>query len=145
MKLFTIGFTKKSAQEFFELLKSNQIELLVDIRLHPEGQLAGFSKKGDLKYFLKELINCDYIHFEYLAPTKEILNVYRQDKNWDKYQHSFLELLRNRGIPQILDRRMFEEKKCCLLCSEPTSTRCHRRLVAELLAKSWDDVVVVHL
>jgi len=145
LKLYTIGFTKKTAKQFFDLLKLNGIECLVDIRLHPDGQLAGFTKKEDLRYFLKELIGCDYRHIERLAPADEILKAYRSDNNWNKYQSSFLALLQERGIPQTLDRSLFEEKVCCLLCSEPTPEKCHRRLVAELLAKDWKDVTIVHL
>ncbi len=145
MKLYTIGFTQKSAQEFFELLKKNQVDCLVDIRLRPDGQLAGFTKKQDLKYFLKALIDCDYRHIDRLAPTDEILKAYRADKNWQKYESSFLALLQNRGIPETLDRTLFEEKTCCLLCSEPTPDKCHRRLVADLLKNNWNDVIINHL
>ncbi len=84
MKLYTIGFTKKTAKQFFELLKGNDVECLVDIRLHPDGQLAGFTKKGDLRYFLEELIGCDYRHELRLAPSDEILKTYRKDHNWVK-------------------------------------------------------------
>ena len=145
MKLYTIGFTKKTARQFFDLLRKNGIECLVDIRLHPDGQLAGFTKKEDLRYFLKELIGCDYHHIERLAPIDEILKAYRSDNDWNKYQRSFLALLQERRIPEMLDWTLFEEKVCCLLCSEPTPEKCHRRLVAELLAKSWENVEIIHL
>ncbi len=145
MNLFTIGFTQKSARTFFNILKENQVECLVDIRLHPDGQLAGFTKKEDLRFFLKELIQCDYRHIDRLAPTDEILKAYRADKNWTKYESAFLPLLNQRGIPQTLDRTLFEEKNCCLLCSEPTPEKCHRRLVAELLTENWKDVIIHHL
>jgi uncharacterized protein (DUF488 family) len=145
VKLFTIGFTQKSAQQFFELLEKNGIECLVDIRLHPHGQLAGFTKKEDLRYFLKRLIRCEYRHIDRLAPTDEILKAYRSDKNWEKYVLAFQTLLDQRGAPQTLDRTLFEDKTCCLLCSEPTPEHCHRRLVAERLAAAWQPVVIVHL
>lgn len=145
MKLYTIGFTQKSAQQFFELLEKNGVECLVDIRLHADGQLAGFTKKEDLRYFLKRLIDCDYHHIDRLAPTDDILKAYRSDKNWPKYAAAFQSLLNQRGIPQSLDRTLFEEKKCCLLCSEPTPEHCHRRLVAERLADEWNNVTIIHL
>lgn len=72
MKIYTVGFTKKSAKEFFNILKRNKIEQIIDIRLNNTSQLAGFTKKNDLKYFLKELCKIDYKHFNFLAPTKEI-------------------------------------------------------------------------
>lgn len=145
MKLYTIGFTQKTAQQFFELLEKNNIECVVDIRLHPSGQLAGFTKKEDLPYFLKHLIGCNYIHIVRLAPTDEILKAYRIDKNWSKYEAAFQSLLDERCIPESLDRTLFEEKTCCLLCSEPTPKQCHRRLVAERIAKAWDISTIIHL
>ncbi|MEI7989505.1 MAG: DUF488 domain-containing protein [Chloroflexota bacterium] len=145
MKLYTIGFTQKTAQEFFNLLQKNGVERLVDIRLHPDGQLAGFTKKEDLRYFLRRLNNCDYRHIDQLAPTDEILKEYRADHNWAKYVSAFEALLDQRGIPETLERSLFEEKTCCLLCSEPTPEKCHRRLVAERLAKTWNDVTILHL
>ncbi len=138
MKLFTIGFTQKTAQQFFELLEKNGVERIVDIRLHPDGQLAGFSKKGDLGYFLKQLIGCDYVHSIQLAPTEEIMKTYHRDKDWSKLETSFQALLDQRGIPETLDRSLFEEKTCCLLCSEAKPAQCHRRLVAERLAQTWN-------
>jgi uncharacterized protein (DUF488 family) len=145
MKLFTIGFTQKSAQQFFELLQKNKIECLVDIRLHPDGQLAGFTKREDLKYFLHTITGCEYRHFLNLAPTDEILKAVRADHNWLRYEKSFEELMDERGIPETVDRTLFEQKTCCLLCSEPTPDFCHRRLVAERLAREWKDVEIIHL
>jgi uncharacterized protein (DUF488 family) len=145
MKLYTIGFTQKSAQQFFELLEKSKVECLIDIRLHPDGQLAGFTKREDLRYFLKQLIGCDYRHIDRLAPSDEILKAYRADKNWARYAAAFLALLEQRGIPDTLDRTLFDEKSCCLLCSEPTPEHCHRRLVAERLAQAWQPVEIIHL
>ncbi len=145
MKLYTIGFTQKTARQFFHLLKQNGVSCLVDIRLHPEGQLAGFAKKEDLRYFLAELIGCDYRYFPQLTPTDDILKTYRADHNWQKYVTAFETLLDQRGIPTTLDRTLFEEKTCCLLCSEPTAEKCHRRLVAERLARTWGKVEIIHL
>jgi uncharacterized protein (DUF488 family) len=145
MKLYTLGFTQKSAQQFFDLLEKNKIECLLDIRLHPDGQLAGFTKREDLRYFLKQLIHCEYRHMDLLAPSDEILKAYRSDKNWAKLSAAFLALLDQRGVPQSLDRSLFEEKTCCLLCSEATPEHCHRRLVAERLAQAWQPLEIIHL
>lgn len=145
MKIYTIGFTKKTAQQFFDILKQNGIQCLVDIRLHPDGQLAGFTKKEDLRYFLKELVSCDYRHWPQLAPTDVILKTYRKDHNWQKYMAGFEGLMDERDVPGILDKTLFEDKVCCLLCSEPTPEQCHRRLVAERLSKAWNGVEIVHL
>jgi uncharacterized protein (DUF488 family) len=145
MKIFTIGFTQKTAEQFFGLLRVNRIERIVDIRLRPEGQLAGFAKKDDLAYFLRELANgCQYIHMPDLAPTSEILDEYRKDKNWTRYLLQFHALMDERNIPDALNRKDFETSSA-LLCSEATPGYCHRRLVAERMAAAWPSVEIVHL
>ena len=146
MKIYTIGFTQKSAQDFFEQLKQNGVQRLVDIRLNPKGQLAGFTKQEDLPYFLDRLAaGCQYAYMPELAPTKDILNDYRSDSDWRRYEQRFEGLMDERQIPAILDRSEFEQVRTCLLCSEPTPEQCHRRLVAERLAAYWQDVEVIHL
>jgi uncharacterized protein (DUF488 family) len=145
VKLFTIGFTKKTAKQFFDLLKQNGVNCLIDIRLHPDGQLAGFTKKVDLQYFLKELNGCEYLHWPQLAPSDEILKAYRENHDWPKYAEAFDTLLDQRSIPNSLERPLFEEKVCCFLCSEPTAEKCHRRLVAERLAQTWGGFEIIHL
>ncbi len=144
MRIYTVGFTKKSAREFFEILKRNNIEQVVDIRLNTTSQLAGFTKKGDLEYFLKELCDIGYYPFQFLAPTKEMRNRYIKSKDWDVYVNEYIELLKIRKVLDKLDKSFFE-KKICFLCSEPTADHCHRRLLVEYLKEHWDDVEAVHL
>jgi uncharacterized protein (DUF488 family) len=146
MKIYTIGFTQKRAEKFFELLCQNKIERLVDIRLKPGGQLAGFAKQEDLPYFLDKLADgCRYVHMPQLAPSAEILSDYRAGMEWTDYVERFEALMDERGIPDSLKRKEFEEHTSCLLCSEHTPEHCHRRLVAERLAVHWEDVEIVHL
>jgi uncharacterized protein (DUF488 family) len=146
MKIYTIGFTKKNAQTFFELLRQNGVQRLVDIRLKPSGQLSGFAKKEDLPYFLDRLAGrCAYVHMPELAPSEEILKAYRETKNWSLYAVQFQSLMDLRDIPDTLERASFEKQASCLLCSEDTPKQCHRRLVAERLAEHWPDVEIIHL
>jgi len=145
MKLYTIGFTKKSAARFFALLQENGVERVVDIRLNPGGQLSGFAKGSDLAWFLERLNGCGYLHLPELAPTADILSGYRQDHDWTRYVQRFESLMDERGIPGAFDRASFEASASCLLCSEATPERCHRRLVAERIARAWPEVEVVHL
>lgn len=145
MRLYTIGFTKKSAERFFTLLRDNGIKRLVDIRLHPGGQLAGFTKQGDFPYFLRHLADCDYHHFPLLAPSDDILSDYRKDHDWGRYVARFEALMDAREIPSSLDRLFFAEKACCLLCSEATPEQCHRRLIAERIARAWSGTEIVHI
>ena len=146
MQLYTIGFTQKRAEQFFRLLREHEVARLIDIRLKPGGQLAGFAKKEDLPYFLRTLSNgCGYVHMPELAPGKELLVDYRKDGDWERYEARFQLLMDERSIPDSLDRALFETARCCLLCSEATADHCHRRLVAERLATRWADVQIIHL
>ncbi len=146
MKLYTIGFAEKSAELFFELLRQHGVQRVVDIRLRPDGQLAGFAKRGDLPYFLSKLAEgCQYVHLPELAPTREMLTEYHSDSDWSRFARRFEALMDERGIPGMLDRTGFETVTSCLLCSEPTPEHCHRRLVAERLATYWPYVEVTHL
>jgi uncharacterized protein (DUF488 family) len=145
MRLYTIGFTQKTAQRFFGLLAEHGVERVVDIRLKPSGQLSGFAKQSDLAWFLDRLNGAAYIHLPELAPSAEIRDTYRKDHDWETYVPRFEALMDARGIPDVLDSAVFAESVSCLLCSEPTPERCHRRLVAERLARVWPDVTVIHL
>ena len=145
MKLYTIGFTQKSAESFFDLLQQNGVQRVIDIRLRPNSQLAGFGKKEDLAYFLSRLIDCEYYHLEALAPTDEILSQYRKDHDWDRYEQSFNKLMDARDIPESLDASLFTTRTSCLLCSEALPDKCHRSLVAKRLTRRWPDLEIVHL
>lgn len=144
MKIFTIGFTKKSAEEFFTKLRTSGAKRLVDVRLNNVSQLAGFAKKNDLKFLLREICEMDYAHAPLLAPTQELLDRYKKDRGpWADYEHDFLELMRSRKIEASVSRETIAEG--CLLCSEEKPEHCHRRLVAEYLKDSWGDVEIVHI
>jgi uncharacterized protein (DUF488 family) len=144
MKLFTIGFTKKTAQKFFGLLRGSGAKRVVDVRLNNVSQLAGFAKKDDLAFFLKEVAGMEYVHVPELAPTQEMLDAYKKEKgDWRLYEQRFLGLMRERKIEEKLPRSIFEGG--CLLCSEDKPHQCHRRLVAEYLQQHWGDVDVKHL
>ena len=146
MEIYTIGFTKKSAAEFFGILKRAGIRRLIDVRLNNRSQLAGFTKAGDLEYFLGEVCSAEYMHLPDLSPTKEILDAYKKKAMpWEVYQRAFLALLAERKVEEnVVEVRLFEVP-CVLLCSEPTAEHCHRRLVAEYLGSKWGDVEIVHL
>lgn len=144
MKIFTIGFTKKSAQTFFTQLQSADARRLIDVRLNNVSQLAGFTKRDDLRYFTRAICNIDCLHMPDLAPTAEILDAYKKHKgDWAVYERQFLDLMEARHIenkisPEVLDGG-------CLLCSEEKPHHCHRRLVAEYLQEHWDNVEIEHI
>ncbi|MFD3525222.1 DUF488 family protein [Streptomyces sp. NPDC058653] len=144
MKLYTIGFTKKSAEKFFGLLREAEVSSLIDVRLNNVSQLSGFAKRDDLRYFLGEICGAQYAHRTELAPTKEMLDAYKKrDVGWAAYEERFLKLMKARRIEDEIRREVFDN--AVLLCSEDNARHCHRRLVAEYLAQKWDDVEIEHL
>ena len=146
MEIYTIGFTKKSAEQFFGALRQAGVKRLLDVRLNNVSQLAGFSKRDDLAYFLRELCQAEYRHEPLLAPTQELLDEYRKTgSGWDLYEIGFLRLMSDRSVDERISPDLFVEPTA-LLCSEPTAERCHRRLVVEYLNDRWGDVLQpVHL
>jgi uncharacterized protein (DUF488 family) len=145
MRIYSIGFTQRSAEDFFTTLKSAGIRRLVDIRLNNTSQLAAFAKKDDLAYFLKAICDIRYHHEPLLAPTQEILDAYKKNKgDWGAWERDFNALISSRRIEKKLDRAEFAEPTV-LLCSELTPEHCHRRLALEYLQKKWDGVEVVNL
>lgn len=143
-EIFTIGFTKKTAEYFFDKLKRAGVKRIVDVRLNNVSQLAGFAKKVDLQYFLRELGGIEYVHLPELAPTKDILDAYKKHKgDWGDYETKFLDLMRHRQIENTLDASLLDGG--CLLCSEDQPHYCHRRLIAEYLNDKWGGISVNHL
>ena len=145
MEVFTAGFTQKSAAEFFGTLQRAGIRRLVDVRLNNVSQLAGFTKRDDLAYFLRAICQADYHHELLLAPSPELFDAYRKQHGpWDVFERGFLGLMAERQVEQRLDRALFAGPTV-LLCSEPTAEHCHRRLAVEYLARHWGDIEPVHL
>ncbi len=144
MKVFTIGFTRKSARQFFEMLRRSGAKRVVDVRLNNVSQLAGFAKRDDLEFFLKEVCGMDYVHTPDLAPTQEMLDEYKKLKgDWQTYEKRFLDLMEKRKIEERIPKEVVAEG--CLLCSEDKPHHCHRRLVVEYLRQQWGDLDINHL
>ncbi len=144
MKLYTIGFTKKTAEEFFTRLIRADVKRVIDVRLNNVSQLAGFAKRDDLRYFLKKIGGIDYFHRPDLAPTQEILDAFKKNKGrWADYERDFLRLLSIREIEKEVTPELLNE--ACLLCSEEKPEQCHRRLVADYFRSKWGNVDILHL
>lgn len=144
MRLMTIGFTKKSARQFFEALQAAGVKRVADVRLNNVSQLAGFAKRNDLEYFLRTICGINYVHLPDLAPTQEILDGFKKHGgSWQEYEDRFLDLMARRRIEKTLTRELLED--ACLLCSEHEPHHCHRRLVAEYLDQHWGDIEIQHL
>lgn len=143
--MYTIGFSRKTAAEFFQALRRAGIKRVVDVRLNNTSQLAGFTKRGDLTFFLKELCNAEYTHETLLAPTYDLLRLYKREAgDWNEYESRFLALMASRKIEERLNPALLDGPTV-FLCSEPSAEHCHRRLVLEYLRDRWGPFEIVHL
>src|ERR1700719_2318652 len=146
--LCTIGFTGKTAEDFFDLVRHAEVQSVIDVRQNRTGQLSAFAKYPDLEFFLRQIGDIGYRHEPLLAPSPELRKSYQEGKDWPAYEEGFLNLLKQRAVPQSLDTSSWPAN-VALLCTEPGPEKCHRRLVAEMLAEHWgaagDDVEVRHL
>ena len=144
MKLFTMGFSKKSADEFFTKLINAGVKQVLDIRLWNTSVLAGFTKKNDLEFFLNKIGNIGYKHLPLLAPTEQLLDKYKKGEiAWSEYERDFLTLLNERKPENELATENLDA--ACLLCSEKEPMHCHRRLVAEYLTNKFGNMEIIHL
>ncbi len=145
MEVYTIGFTQRTARQFFETLKTAGVRRLLDVRLNNVSQLAGFAKRDDLAYFLETILGMEYRHEPLLAPTQEMLDAYKKQRgDWRDYERLFVALMAERKVEAAFDRSLFETPTV-LLCSERTSEHCHRRLVLEYLQAKWGGIEIVDL
>ena len=143
-RIFTIGYAGKDAQEFFTILKQGGIKKVVDVRLYITSQLAGFTKSRDIEYFLRTIVGADYIHLPIMAPTKQLLNDYKKGQiSWPQYEDMFNAIIAQRQIERHLTAQDMDMN--CFLCSEAKADKCHRRLIAEYLARHWQNVSIQHL
>lgn len=145
LAIYSIGFTQRTAEEFFGTLRGAGIKRLLDVRLNNTSQLSGFAKRDDLRFFLREVCDAAYEHEPLLAPTQEMLDAYKKRKGaWAEYEREFVALMCERRIEDKVSRTAFEVPTA-LLCSERTAECCHRRLVMEYLAEKWGRVTLHHL
>lgn len=145
MEIYTIGFTQTSAEGFFGRLNAAGVKRLLDVRLNNSSQLAGWAKRADLPYFLRELCGATYVHEARLAPTQTLLDAYKKNGgDWQEYERDFFALMAEREI-ENLPPALFFDVPTVLLCSEATAEHCHRRLVLEYLARHWKPFTVTHL
>lgn len=143
-QLYTIGFTKKSAKQFFGLIKEAGVKRIVDVRRRPNSQLAGFANNRDLAWFLSELCKVDYVHVAELAPSPELLDDYRKKRiDWRGYKPRFTKQMKDAEIKDRMGAIL--RPRDCLLCSEHEPNECHRSLVTKYLVKEWGNVKVEHL
>lgn len=145
IEVYTIGYTKKSAEDFFNKLESHKVKKLIDVRVNNTSQLAGFTRKKDLEFFLKEIPGIKYEHILDLAPTTSLLKSYRNKEiDWNSYSEKFLALLEDRKVENIILPEMMHQS--CLLCSESTEEKCHRRLIVEYFSHKWGgDIRAIHI
>ena len=145
-KIFTIGFTRKTAEEFFTTLENNGVRKVIDVRLNNTSQILGFSKYPDIEYFLRKILDVEYFHDRKFAPSEKILTRYKKNIiGWDDYEKEFAELMKYRDIETYIADKYSAQENYCLLCSEVSPENCHRRLVAEKIREVLEDIKIIHL
>ena len=143
--LFTIGTSKKSLRRFIELLREAEVDAVIDTRRNNTSQLAGFSKKEDLAFLLREGFRIGYEHRPELAPTEPLLAAFLKSKDWERYSMGFLDEMEAGGMREILADRLSRYRRPCLLCACDSEQRCHRRLLTEALQEARPGLEVRHL
>ena len=147
IKLFTIGSSEKTAEEFFTLLKNAGVCRIIDVRLENSSHLLSFTRMTHLPYLLREIGEIDYEHKPVLAPTENILYTWKasqkRDIDWKRYKRRFIPVLRRRKIETLV--KPADLDNACLLCSESKPENCHRRLVGRYLRDRWADNVKVEI
>jgi len=144
IKLFTIGFTEKSAEQFFDLLINAGVKKIIDTRINNVSQLAGYAKGRDLEYFAKKIGHLEYEHRIDYAPTKALLKRYRGKLiTWPEYKVEYTRLLDERNILTNTDFQSLHN--ACLLCSEHMPEQCHRKILAEYLRNHNRKIKIIHL
>jgi len=144
MTIYTIGYGGKNAEDFFQTLTDAGVKTLLDVRLYNTSQLAGFTKRDDLKFFLKTLCQCEYRHLKELAPAPGLLDGYKKQLiTWAQYETEYNRYLSTLTFNHFLSKR--DLASGCFLCAEPTPEQCHRRLIVEYIQAHMTDVSIVHL
>jgi uncharacterized protein (DUF488 family) len=143
--LYTIGYQRKPLATFIGQLRQAGVDAVIDVRLRNTSHLAGYTKRDDLAFLLREGFSIAYEHHPGLAPTPEILDAYRDDQDWTAYEPRFLRLLAERTAEEVGREILARYLAPCLLCRESTADHCHRRLVAEHWATHIPGLTVVHL
>jgi uncharacterized protein (DUF488 family) len=143
--IYTIGFTQIALAEFIGLLRGAGVDAVLDTRLRNTSQLAGWAKRDDLAFLLREGFGIAYEHVETFAPTDALLDGYRAGRDWEAYTTAYQALLVERDAAATGRDLLLRYHSPCLLCSEPTPDRCHRRLLAEYLSQQLGGIVITHL
>lgn len=145
-KIFTIGFTRMTAEEFFTTLEDNGVRKVIDVRLFNKSQLLGFSKYPDIEYFLRKILDVEYFHDRNFAPSEVLLDSYKKKYiDWEGYEEAFAKLMKKRDIDVYIADNYANEENYCLLCTEVSPDNCHRRLVAEKIREVLGDIEIKHL
>jgi len=143
--LYTIGYRRKALATFISQLRDVGVDAVIDVRRRNTSHLAGYTKRDDLAFLLREGFGIAYEHHPELAPTSEILDAYRADEDWPAYEARFVPLLSERAAESIGREIVARYRGPCLLCAEPEADRCHRRLVAEYWAAQLQGLTITHL
>ena len=133
-RIFTIGYEKRSTQDFSKLLLENGVKVLLDVRYRPQSRKRGFSKKT--LGALCDSIGVKYVHDRGLGTPPEQLKIARAQGG---YSTTLMDKYRTHLVKQIEPlrnaRALMETAEICLMCYELDATNCHRKVVAEEITR----------
>ncbi len=144
--LFTIGYEGLSIDAFLNILISNNVVALVDVRKNPISMKYGFSKTRFANYI--KLVGLLYFHIPGLGISAELRQDLKSVSSYQKlFEHYSKDILPNQKESlEMLKGIIKDQKRVAITCFEADYHFCHRHKIAEYIAHEPPfDVPIVHL
>ncbi len=136
MNLFTLSAYETTAEQFFETLKKQKADLVLDVRLRNTNQLCGFTKEKDLAYFVHNIAGAQYVHDLLFAPDSDLLDVYTKHViDWNGYRQAYLSEMEERNARSVFAQKYQQYASICILGTATSHRRSHSEALLEYLEK----------
>lgn len=133
-RIWTVGHSTRSADEFYEILLAHHINTLVDVRSFPGSRRYPHFNRPELSRAL-ESAGIFYVHSPRLGgrrrPSPESKNTAWQNSSFRAYADHMETPDFQSGIEELL--KLTEKKRTAIMCAEAVWWRCHRSLIADFL------------
>lgn len=142
--LWTIGHSTREFDRFLELLQSNGIETLADVRHYPGSRKFPQYNKDQLENSLPKK-NIEYIHLVDLGGRRKVQPNSKNDAWRNASFQGYADYMETVPFKNALEKlkEIASEKRTAIMCSEAVWWRCHRSMIADILkAEGW---TVLHI
>jgi len=132
--IFALSAYETSAEQFFQKLKEEKADLVLDVRLKNSNQLCGFTKAKDLAYLIPAVTGAAYVHDLRFAPSAALLESYLKHQiGWEMYRASYLsEMKRHRAMDAF--RVSYDSyQSICILGTSTRKRRSHSDALIDLI------------